>query len=137
MAARPKRWGQTIRHFLKDDGFSMSMMHIRFTWPWMKKTERRPHRIKYPYFQQEPDEDSTIGGYACEAKEATNYFWMYTMSGLINSLSEAGLFIEYLHEYDRCVPGMGGTTPDGEGLLFYPSLEKALPLTFSLKAIPR
>jgi SAM-dependent methyltransferase len=133
-----KRWGQTIRHFLKDDGF----FYVHDAHPFYLAMDEEKLKdgliaIKYPYFQQEPDEDSTIGGYACEAKEATNYFWMYTMSGLINSLSEAGLFIEYLHEYDRCVPGMGGTMPDGEGLLFYPSLEKALPLTFSLKAIPR
>ena len=93
--------------------------------------------IKYPYFKLEPDEEDSIGGYATEAKDAKSYFWMYTIGGLLNSLAGAGLFIEFFNEHDRCAPGMGGTTPDDEGLFYYPSLENALPLTFSLKARPR
>lgn len=62
---------------------------------------------------------------------------MYTISDLINSLARAGLFIEFLNEYDRCAPGMGGITADEEGLLYYPALEGALPITFSLKATLR
>jgi hypothetical protein len=93
--------------------------------------------IKYPYFSSEADEDNQIGGYASEAKEAKNFFWMYTISSLINSLAGAGLVIEFFHEHDRCAPGMGGIRSDGDGLFYYPALEKALPLTFSLKATPR
>jgi len=33
-------------------------------------------------------------------------------------------------------PGMGGTTTDAQGLSYYPSLDGALPLSFSLKARP-
>ena len=131
------RWAKTIRHFLKDDGFFYAHDAHPFFLPLNEeKIKTGITEIKYPYFNNEADEDDQIGGYASGAKEAKNYFWMYTISGLINSLVGAGLSIEFLNEHDRCAPGMGGTARDGEGLFYYPSLEGALPLTFSLKARP-
>ncbi len=133
-----KKWGRTIRHFLKEDGF----FYVHDSHPFYltfdeDKIVNGVTEIKYPYFKQAPDEETQIGGWASEAKEAKNYFWMYTMSHLINSLAQAGLFIEFLNEYDRCVSGMGGTTEDQDGLFCYPALEGALPITFSLKATVR
>lgn len=133
-----KKWGRTIRHFLKDDGY----FYVHDSHPFYltfdeEKINNGVTEIKYPYFKDTPDADEEIGGYASEKKEAKNYFWMFTLSDLINSLAQAGLFIEFLHEYDRCAPGMGGTTEDEEGLLYYPTLEGAVPITFSLKATPR
>lgn len=131
------RWAKTIRHFLKDDGFFYAHdAHPFFLAFDEEKLNQGITEIKYPYFSNEPDEDEQIGGYASEAKEAKCYFWMYTMGGLVNALSRAGLFIEFLNEHDRCAPGMGGSATDESGLSYYPSLEGALPLTFSLKARP-
>lgn len=132
------KWAKTIRHFLKDDGF----FYVHDAHPFFlaldeEKLDTGITEIKYPYFKQDPDEDDRIGGYAGEAKEAKNYFWMYTISGLINSLAGAGLLIEFLNEHDRCAPGMGGAAMDEDGLSYYPSLEGALPLALSLKARPR
>lgn len=128
-------WAKTIKHFLKDDGF----FYVHDAHPFLltldeEKIKSGITQIKYPYFNQEADEDEHIGGYASEPKEAKNYFWMYTIGELVSSLAQAGLFIEFLNEHDRCAPGMGGTAIDDEGLLYYPDLEGALPLTFSLKA---
>ena len=133
-----KKWGRTIKHFLKDDGFFYAHDSHPFYLTFDEdKLTRGVTEIKYPYFKEEADEDDKIGGYASEAKEAKSYFWMYTMSSLVNSLAQAGLFIDFLNEHDRCAPGMGGTTADEEGLLYYPTLEGAMPITFSLKATPR
>lgn len=132
------KWAKTIRHFLKDDGFFYAHdAHPLFLALDEEKIKMGITEIKYPYFKQEPDEEDSIGGYATEAKKAKNYFWMYTISGLVNSLAGAGLSIEFFNEHDRCGPGMGGTMPDSEGLFYYPPLQNALPLTFSLKARPR
>lgn len=133
-----KKWGRTIKCFLKEDGF----FYVHDSHPFYltldeDKVAKGVTEVKYPYFKEEADVDNQIGGYASHTKEAKNYFWMYTISELINSLAQAGLFIEFLNEYDRCAKGMGGTTADGEGLLYYPALEGALPLTFSLKATLR
>lgn len=132
------KWAKTVKHFLKEDGF----LYVHDSHPFYltldeDKIEKGIVEIKYPYFSKEPDESDEIGGYATEAREAKNYYWMYTMGSLINSLAQSGLFIEYINEYDRCVPGMGGTALDEEGLSYYPHLEGAFPVVFSLKAVPR
>ena len=132
------RWAKTIRYFLRDDGFFYAHdSHPFFLALDEEQLKQGITKIKYPYFKQEADEDNQIGGYASETKGAKNYFWMYTMGELVNSLVAAGLCIDFLHEYDRCASGMGGTTADEDGLFYYPLLEGALPLTFSIKASPR
>lgn len=132
------KWGKTVRHFLKDDGF----FYVHDGHPFLlsfdeEKITKGVLELKYPYFDNEADVSTTIGGYASDTKEAKNYFWMYTLSKLINALSQADLFIEYMNEHDRCVPGMGGTETDENGLSYYPEFEGKLPLVFSLKATPR
>lgn len=132
------KWGKTIRYFLKDDGF----FYVHDGHPFLlsfdeEKIKKGVLDLKYPYFDNEADVSSMIGGYASETKEAKNYFWMYTLSKLINALSQADLFIEYMKEYDRCASGMGGTKKDEDNLFYYPELEGKLPLVFSLKATPR
>lgn len=132
------KWGKTVRHFLKDDGF----FYVHDSHPFLlsfdeEKITKGILDIKYPYFDKEADVSTTIGGYASDTKEANNYFWMYTISKLVNALAQADLFIEYMKEHDRCAPGMGGTTVDEERLSYYPEFKGKLPLAFSLKAIPR
>ncbi|SDC08533.1 Methyltransferase domain-containing protein [Pelagirhabdus alkalitolerans] len=133
-----KKWGRTIRHFLKDDGFFYAHdghpFYLSFD---EEKINDGVIDIKYPYFKKDPDEDTRIGGYASESKEAKNYFWMYTIGDIINGLAQAGLCIEWFNEYDRCVPGVGGKVADEEGLMYHPELEGAVPIMFSLKATPR
>lgn len=130
-----QRWAQTIRYFLSDEGYFYAHdAHPFFLSLDEEKIKHGIVEIKYPYFSSEPDEGEIIGGYASESKRAKNFSWMYTIGGLVNSLAEAGLSIEFFIEHDRCAPGMGGITRDKEGLCYYPSLEGAFPLTFSLKA---
>ncbi len=131
-------WGKTIRFFLKDDGF----LYVHDGHPFFmvfdeEKIADGVLEIRYPYFSKIPDRSYEIGGYASDSKEAENYYWNYTVSELINSLAKADLFIEFFNEYDRCVPGMGGTHTDEDVLSYYPSLQGAIPLVFSLKATVR
>ncbi len=133
-----RRWGQTIRFFLKEDGyFYLHDAHPIFLTFDEEAIEKSVLSIKYPYFAKHPDKDNYIGGYASDPKESENYFWSYSISEVVNALSSAGLFIEYIHEYDRCAQGMGGIKRDEKGLCYYPAFEGKLPITFSLKAAPR
>lgn len=129
------QWGKTIACFLEDDGF----FYLHDSHPFMlifdeealAKGELLP---KYPYFQKEADLDHHIGGYAAGVTEADNYFWGHQLSTIVNGLLHGGLYVAYLREYDRCVPGMGGSARDDEGLSYYPELKGKLPLVMSLKA---
>lgn len=132
------KWGETIKYFLKEEGYFF--VHDSHPFYLMFDEEAIGNGelvIKYPYYNEAPDEDGYIGGYASQAKEAQNYFWSYKISDVINALSSAGLFVEYVKEYDRCVEGMGGTKKDESGLCYLPDFKGKLPLTFSLKAVHR
>ncbi len=132
------KWGHTIRHFLKEDGFFyVNDSHPIYLIFDEEKIQNEELTVKYPYFKKDPDEDNYIGGYASDSKEGKNYFWGYTISEIINALANAGLFIEYFNEYDVSTPGMGGSVKDESGLYCIPYFKGKLPITFSLKASVR
>lgn len=135
-----KVWADTIRHCLKDNGYfyihDSHPFYLVFDEDEFAKGNLVP---KYPYFDKEPDkDDGGIGGYASEVKEATSYSWMYTIGDIVNSLSQAGLFIEYIHEYDKCSHGMASSNSvDEQGLEYVKELLGKIPLILSLKAVVR
>lgn len=133
-----EQWGRTIRHLLKEDGFFyvMDSHPIGLLFDEAKLQEDILH-IGYPYFKKTPDRDDQIGGYASPSQRADNYFWMYTVGDIINSLSKAGLCIEYFHEFDELFYDMGGMEKAESGFHIYPHFRGKMPFTFSLKATVR
>ncbi len=131
------KWAKTIRHLLKDDGyFYMFDSHPFFM---MFNTEKLPKEvleIQYPYFGKIPDVDDSIGGYASETKHGVQaYFWMHTISKLVNSLTSAGLHIEFLNEFKENFFNAGGMEKVGEtGLFNYDYNSDKFPMSVSIKA---
>ncbi len=102
--------------------------------------ERLPEIVvKYPYFEKNTDQDEWIGGYAAELRKATNYSWMYTVGEIITALSQAGLHIEWFHEFDWLYYRLSEEKQvrDGAGGWTFPEMRGKLPFTFSLKATIR
>lgn len=133
-----KQWGRTIRHLLKDDGFFYIMDSHPFSLAFDEERLKSNELIvKYPYFIKRPDKSDTIGGYASEAKQGENFFWMYTVSEIMNALIQAGLQVEYFNEYDTLFYDMGGMTRADSGEYFYPHFRDQLPFSFSIKATVR
>ena len=131
-----KKWGQTIRHLLKDDGFfyvfDAHPFFLMFDEP---KLAENIMEVKYPYFGKEPDVDDSIGGYASAWKNGVKaYFWMYTVSDIINALASAGLHIEYFNEFREYMCDMGGMKSVDGGLWNYDFNDDKFPMSFSLKA---
>jgi len=131
-----QKWGKTIRHLLKDNGFFYIFdSHPVFLMFDENKLSENTTEIKNPYLIQEPDIDDSIGGYASEAKQGvTAYFWMYTISDIINSLTSAGLHIEYFNEFRENFFDAGGSRSVGCGLWNYNFNDDKFPMSFSLKA---
>ena len=129
------KWGKTIRHLLKDDGFFYIFEnHPIFLMLDEKELAKGITKIKYPYFEKAPDVDGSIGGYASEAKQGVEaYFWMHTVSDIINSLSSAGLHIEYFNEFRENFFDAGGSKNVGDGLYNYDFNKDLFPMSFSLK----
>jgi len=133
------KWGRTIKHLLKDDGyFYIFENHPIFMMFDTEQLSKNITRIKYPYFSKKPDVDEWIGGYASESKGGVEaYFWMYKVSDIINSLTSAGLHIEYFNEFKENFFDAGGCKSVGDGLYNYDfneGLEGLFPMSFSLKA---
>jgi len=131
-------WARNIRHLLADDGFLYVLDGHPFFMVWDE--EKLPDLVvKYPYFQKTADQEQWIGGYAAEPREAVNYSWMYTIGEIVNALSQAGLHIEWIHEFDWLYYELSAEkqSKNGNGGWVYPEHKGGLPFTFSLKATIR
>lgn len=130
------KWGQTVKHLLKNDGhFYIFEGHPILLMFDEGKLSEGITEIKYPYFKTTPDIDDSIGGYASEVKHgAENYFWMYKISNVINSLISAGLYIEFFHEFQENFYHMGGGKRIDGNLYNFDFNDGLFPMSFSLKA---
>jgi SAM-dependent methyltransferase len=130
------KWGQTIRHLLKDDGyvyiFEGHPIVLMFD---ESKLSKGITEIKYPYFKKSPDIDNTIGGYAAETKQnVETYFWMYKTSDILNALISAGLHIEFFHEFQENFYDINGSRRVDGNLYNFDYNDGLFPMSFSLKA---
>lgn len=132
-----KVWARTIRQLLKDDGF----LYVFDSHPFVlifdeEKLPRQEYDIRYPYFSDQPDAGNSIGGYASEVKQGVrSYFWMHTVSDIINSLSGAGLHVEFFNEFPENFYDAGGMQLTGKtGLYRFGCNADKFPMSFSLKA---
>lgn len=130
-------WAQNVRRLLKDDGF-VYVMDGHPTYLIWDEQALPELVVKYPYFIKRPDRSEWIGGYASEPKQSTHYDWMFTMGELITALAQAGLVIEWLHEFDFLYYKVSeDQVRDERGGWIFPDQRDALPYTFSLKATVR
>ena len=130
------KWGKTIRHLLKDDGYLYIFEnHPIFMMFDTGQLSKNITSIQYPYFSKEPDMDEWIGGYASESKSGVEaYFWMHKISDIINALTASGLHIEYFNEFQENFFDAGGCKSIGDGLYNYDFNKGLFPMSFSLKA---
>ncbi len=131
-------WARNIRQLIADDGFLYVMDGHPLFMVWDE--DLLPELvIKYPYFQKSADRDEWIGGYATQAKNATNYSWMYSVGEIINALSQVGMHIEWFHEFDWLYYKLSEEKQikDKNGNWLFLEHQEKLPYTFSLKATVR
>jgi SAM-dependent methyltransferase len=131
-------WARNVRHLLADDGF-LYLLDGHPTFMLWDEDKLPDLVVKYPYFKKSADQDEWIGGYASESKQATNYSWMYTMGEIVTALNDAGLHIEWMHEFDWLYYQLSSEKQvkgEKDGWL-YPEHKGMLPYTFSLKATIR
>jgi SAM-dependent methyltransferase len=131
------RWAQVIDHFLKPGGF----FYIVEDHPFMRVFSSDPElgiKPDNPYFfTDEPYKAQTEGTYATnfQGKKRTYYMWDHSLGEIINAIIEAGLRIEYLHEFPFTLRAKFTNMVEGEdGYWRFPSEFNMIPLLFSLKA---
>lgn len=131
-----KKWAKVVRGLMKEDGFfyiydSHPFFHI---FDHQSLANHQQLVARYPYFNAEADLEMEIGGYASEEKVAENYWWNHSLYDIINALVEAGLRLEFIHEFDTLFWDNGNMDKIDKGLYQYSSLKGKLPMSYSIKA---
>ena len=130
------RWAGIIAHFLKPKGFFYIMEGHPFMSVFDNSPEATELKVKYSYFNapewidEEPGYDYADSTYAIKSRQNE---WMHPLSEIINSLIQAGLKIDFLHErpmiFFKALPFM----VKGKDKYWHLKGDK-LPQIFSLKA---
>lgn len=135
-------WAQVVADCLKPGG----TFYIREGHPVLYTLDDEltepGYEMRYSYFEREEplvwDDAITYtdndAGIAIE--NTRNYEWNHGLGEVVTALIEAGLVIEFVHEFDRCdwraLPWM---EPDGERQWKLPDGEEhRVPLTYSIRA---
>lgn len=129
-----KPWGKMIAKRLKKGGtFYMVEFHPIV---WMFDYLEGKPIMKYGYNQDEVIYEEYQGTYANQDSEmmSKEYGWNHGLSEVINALTEAGLYIEYLNEYNESpydvLPELIKTYSG-----MYATKNQLYPLIFEIKAI--
>ncbi len=128
-----KPWGKMIAERLNVGGtFYMAEFHPII---WMFDYLKGQPVIKYGYMQDEVIYEEYEGTYADTSSKmiSKEYAWNHGLSEVINALTQAGLHIDYLNEYDESpyniLPDLVETKSGNFELK-----DKLYPLIFELKA---
>ena len=133
-----KRWAEIVAHFLKPGGtFFIAEFHP-FLWT-MDNEDTDDFKLIRSYFSRDtPYEFEVDGSYAESAKKIkpqVDYEWGYGLADIITSIAEAGLRIEFFHEFNKSpFQGFPFFKQHDDGYWYYDNPEVQLPLVFSLKA---
>ena len=134
-------WARVVGHFLKQGG----RLYLLETHPAALMLEEGAEGAlspTYPYFQgDEPltfDEKTTYTGDERVLENSASYEWIHPLAAIFSGLSEAGMAVEYLHEFDalpyKLYPCM---TENGDGMYVLPEATPSIPLAFSISAVKR
>ncbi|MBT8266028.1 MAG: class I SAM-dependent methyltransferase [Bacteroidia bacterium] len=126
-------WAQMISERLKSGGtFFIAEFHPIV---WMFDYLSEPPKMSYGYNQKEVIYEEYEGTYANSTSQmlSKEYGWNHGLGEIVSSLTEAGLFIEYLKEFDESpydvLPNLEKTKSG-----MYALKSKLYPLIFTLKA---
>ena len=128
-----KEWGRVISHFLKKNGtFYIVEYHP------IRGMFDDYGNIKEPYFHEdEPLKYEGCGSYAQPeaAFKHVSYEWVHSLSDIVNALVEAGLRMEFLHEFPFSISGdCPFLVKAKDGLWYHKNKDIKIPLMFSIKA---
>ncbi len=128
-----KKWGRVIGNSLKENGtFYMIEFHP------IRSMFDDDGNIKEPYFHtEEPFKCEGSGSYADPTADFkhVSYEWTHSLGDVVNALSEAGLRIEFLHEFPFSTSGdCPFLEKRKDGLWYHKNSDIKIPLMFSIKA---
>jgi ubiquinone/menaquinone biosynthesis C-methylase UbiE len=130
------RWAQIAASFVKPGGiFYIAEFHPT---AYMFSDEKDDWVLETCYFNDGVTAWPVAGSYAdpsAVVQTKTYYEWNYPLGTVVSSLIDAGLVVEFLHEFDYSTyPQFKFLVPGDDGLYRPPAGMPRLPLIFSLRA---
>ncbi len=132
-----RRWAQIAARYVRPGG----IFYIAEAHPcaMVFDDEGSEPRLRYPYFDDGPIACEVKGSYAdptAQTHSRVSYEWAYPLGEVVSYLVEAGLRVQFLHEWPFACYQMFPFLAKGEdGLYRLPPGLPSLPLQFSLRAI--
>jgi SAM-dependent methyltransferase len=134
-----ERWAQVAAHFVRPGGTLYLVELHPIAGIFDHDTPPNELKVCYPYFpKREPlrfDENGTYADRAATLEHRVTYSWPHPVSEVVTALIDAGLRIEFLHEFpfatEDLLPGMEEVAPDTFRLTKH---DGSLPLLYSIKA---
>ena len=131
-------WADAICRCLRPSGIFYIMEFHPFADILDEESEEPTPRVKYPYFNRKRPlsfEGGVTYADADDAVDLPHHEWPHSISEIVGSLMQAGLEIEFLHEFGYCTYQSHLFLKHCEdGLWRYGDAPGQLPLMFSLRA---
>lgn len=132
------RWAAVVARFVRPGGFFYMVEEHPFASVFANDPDTTGLEVAYPYFpSEEPLRFEEAGSYADPEADVgePSYEWPHSLGEVVTALLQAGLRLEYLHEFPfdswRRFPFM---RQDEAGRWWLQGVKEDLPLTFSLRA---
>ena len=135
-----RRWAEVVGHFVKPGGF----FYITEAHPIAmvfddENVQPGELRLAYPYWEHERPLTFEVKGSYADREAPTESLiensWDHSLGEIVSALAEAGLHVEFLHEFDVLDWELGYLVQGSDGLWRLPAGTKGeLPLFFSLRA---
>lgn len=129
-------WGDIICQYVKKGGFFFIVDAHPMIWMFDNEAASE-WRVKHSYFHVSHPLTFNSPNYAAPSNDKTylQYYWIHSVSDIINSLTKHKLCIEYFHEHPTITWKAFPFLVKGNDDYFrLPTIMPQIPLTFSLKA---
>jgi SAM-dependent methyltransferase len=136
------RWAQVVAHFVGPGGTFYIVEFHPFAWVFDDAPGVTGLNVRYPYFpSREPlrfEDEGTYADPAAQIEHRATYSWPHTLGDIVTALVDAGLRIDFLHEFPfspyQCWPF---TELVGDREVRLKTHDGSVPLLFSIKATKR
>ena len=128
------RWASTIQRLLRPGGTFYIVEFHPFV-DAVEVSESGALHATYGYFHREVSIQGNAPSYAgAQPIESPAYEWQHTLGDVVTALIEAGLRIEFLHEFPFCSQERSGMERCGNGRWRFPNRGESFPHMYSIRA---
>jgi SAM-dependent methyltransferase len=132
------RWAQVVAQYVKPGGFFYIAEFHPFEYVFDNDKDVKELKVRYPYFHKEPLEFDVDGSYAdpvAKIEPQKEYEWTHGVGEVITALVDAGLHLDFLHEFPyACFAELPFMEKGADGNWRLPKEMPAIPLIYSVKA---